>query len=92
MEPLVSPATKIVKMENNTNLDKNISNSFTKLPGIRLSEQFVIQSSRVAIPTTLNWSLSRDIGESCNHLFTGVKKDLFENEDTYFYRLDKRSI
>ena len=76
VEQLVSPAAKIVKMENNISLDKNISKPSTKLPRIRVGEQFVIQSLRVAIPTILNWSLSRDIRETGNHLFTGVKKRL----------------
>ena len=92
MEQLVSHAAKIVKMKNNISLDKNISKPSTKLPGIRLSEQFVIQSSRVAILTILNWFMSRGMGESGNHLSTGVKKGLVANEDTYFYRLAKRSI
>ena len=47
VEQLVSPIVKIVKMENNISLDKNISNSSTKLTEIRLGEQFVVQSSRV---------------------------------------------
>ena len=47
MEQPVSAVAKIVKMENDINLDKNISNSSTKLPEIRLGEQFVVQSLRV---------------------------------------------
>jgi len=46
VEQLVSPAAKIVKKKNDIILDKYIRNSFTKLSGIRLGEQFVIQQFR----------------------------------------------
>jgi len=67
VEQPVSAVAKIVKMENDINLDKNISNSSTKLPEIRLGEQFVVQSLRVV---ELHYGLFRgrsfEPGESCN--------------------------
>jgi hypothetical protein len=38
---------KKAKSKNDISLDKNISDSFTKLPELRLGEQFVVQSSGV---------------------------------------------
>ena len=47
MEQPVSPTAKNAKSKNDISLDKNISDSFTKLPELRLGEQFVVQSSGV---------------------------------------------
>ena len=44
MEQPVSPMAKNAKSKNDISLGKNISDSFTKLPELRLGEQLVIQS------------------------------------------------
>jgi hypothetical protein len=44
VEQPVSPMVKKAKRKNDISLDKNISDSFTKLPELRLGEQFVVQS------------------------------------------------
>ena len=47
MEQPVSPMVKKAKSKNDISLDKNINDSFTKLPELRLCEQFVVQSPGV---------------------------------------------
>ena len=44
VEQPVSPMVKKAKGKNDISLDKNISDSFTKRPGHRLGEHFVVQS------------------------------------------------